>query len=351
MSQPLPAGQPWTYSPAIGGYFIYNPNTDDVVLKDGRRFPRPQHVPRSSLTNPSWAGIPQFQYSSSPPTDRPSRPPRINSTAFQYSGSPLTGYQPTPRRQQITTPGGVITPSKTLVPAPLPGQPDFKIRDKRFFRVGRVFLILWSEPAGGSPSETFSLFGDSSNHLAPRVFTKVRRFVVIREGEGYCNGLPINTYGGRGVAKRGVTKAEHAIIYTGRTEPRVRTDEMPGRQEAGMLSTPIRVDPDNTTDQLDPMSRIDFGGVAKIQHNFKVKALGFVNAASMDAMQRQFREVWDMPTNALIKKDDEPPDGSKGKDCGKIDDSEEEDDDEDDYSDDDDDESEVEEEEIEGESK
>jgi hypothetical protein len=351
MSSSLPTGRssapPWRYSPSLGGEYVYNPNADELVLRSGQRLPRPQHMPRSSLMNASWVGPYQFQYSGSPPTDRPSRPPRADSTAFQYPGAPLTGYPSTPRRQQITTPGGAIPASKTHVLASLPEDPDYKIRDKRFFRVGRVFLVLWSEPAGGSPSETLSLLNDSSKHLAPRIFTKVRRFVVIREGEGYCNGLPISTYGGRGVAKRGVTKAEHAIIYTGRTEPRVRTDELPGRREAGMLATPIRVDPDNMNDQLDPMSRVDFGGVAKIQHNFKVKALGFVNSTSMHALQRHFREIWFLPTNTpikptntQIKRDDEPRDDSKGKDRGKIDDSEEDDDDEDDEEDDNDDDSE-----------
>jgi hypothetical protein len=210
---------------------------------------------------------------------------------------------------------------------------------------------VWSEPAGGTSISWQP--GIVLNHLGERVFSKLRRFLVIREGERYCNALPINTYGGHGVSKRGVTKSEHAIIYTGRTEPRVRTDEMPGPQEAGMLSTPIRVDPDNMTEQMDPMSRLDFGGVTKIHHNLKVKSFGLVNSASMDSLQRQFREVWDMPTNTPIEKNGDPRNDEQGKDCSKIDETEEEDDDEDDDDDDsdDDDESEGEGEETEEEGK
>jgi hypothetical protein len=172
------------------------------------------------------------------------------------------------------------------------------------------------------------------NHLGARVFSKIRRFVVIREGDSYCNALPINTYAGRGVAKHGIAKSEHAIIYTGRTPPRVRTDEAPKRGETGMQSIPIRVDADSFDELLDPMSRIDFGGVTKIQHNIRVKPLGIVNSTSMAALQHQFKVVWDTPTNITVEKGGDPRGDGQSKDCVKDDDSKEEDADEEDEDDD-----------------
>jgi hypothetical protein len=59
------------------------------------------------------------------------------------------------------------------------------------------------------------------------VHSKVRWFVVIREGGYHCGALPIATYGGQGVAKRGVVKSEHGIIHTGKNIPRPNANELP----------------------------------------------------------------------------------------------------------------------------
>jgi hypothetical protein len=91
-----PSAPPWQYSPALGGEFVYKPNTDELVLRDGRHFARPQNIPRTSLVNASWSGPLPFRYSDSLPTDRPSRPPWTNSTAVQYSDSPPTSYPSQP---------------------------------------------------------------------------------------------------------------------------------------------------------------------------------------------------------------------------------------------------------------
>lgn len=175
--------------------------------------------------------------------------------------------------------------------------PAYIVRPSRFFCLGRVFLVLWAEPAGGNGSDAGTIVtlqerGTVLNHLGERVFSKVRRFVVIRESDQYCNALPITTYSGRGVAKRNVVKSEHAIIYTGRVPPQPRPDERPLRGETGMRPQSIRVDPDNRTEKLDDMSRINFGGVHQVQHNIKTKSLGIVNRQFIDALLSQFANVW-----------------------------------------------------------
>ena len=100
------------------------------------------------------------------------------------------------------------------------------------------------------------------------------------------------TYGGQGVAKRGVTKEEHAIIHTGRIPPHILFGETPARGERGMLASAVRVDADENTEKLDPVSRIDFGKLYTIHHNVKVRSIGMVNRASMNALHAQFKLVW-----------------------------------------------------------
>ncbi|TKA75900.1 hypothetical protein B0A55_07211 [Friedmanniomyces simplex] len=185
---------------------------------------------------------------------------------------------------------------------------SYRTHSGRFFAVGRAFLILWSEPSGETSSDvTAMVMNDvppnrstfTTGRYGDRVYSKARRFVVVRPGSNYCTALPIVTYGEKGVAKMGINKSEHAIIYTGRQPPEPRADELPNRTELGMRSRPIRLVPDQPTDKLDSMSRIDFGKAHTIQHNIKVKPLGMVHPSSMDALTSQFFAVWLKPSTIL----------------------------------------------------
>ena len=164
---------------------------------------------------------------------------------------------------------------------------------RKFFTVGKVFLVLWVEPAGESNTLVTNLEpGTSFGRFGERVFSKVRRFVVVREGENYCSALPIASYGHQGVGKRGVKKSEHSIIYTSKVPPDPLPAELPERGDQGMRPQPIRVDTDDPSDKLDGVSRLDYGKVHTIQHNIKVKSFGKVNPKSMNALIHQFGNVW-----------------------------------------------------------
>lgn len=170
---------------------------------------------------------------------------------------------------------------------------------RRFFKLGRVFMVLWAEPANGDANTLLTYPGRAPGTTLGRygepVYSSVRRFVVIREAETYCSALPISTYHGRGVAKPGTKKSEHAIIYTGKQAPDPRPDERPSRAEgahAGMRSLAIRIETDSPVDKLDPMSRINFGAVYTIQHNIKVKPYGQVHESSRENLLMQFLSVW-----------------------------------------------------------
>lgn len=172
---------------------------------------------------------------------------------------------------------------------------SFRVRPKprQFFTVGKVFHVLWVEPAGESRTIVTTIeAGTGLGKDGARVFSKVRLFVVVREGDNYCSALPITTYGGQGVSKAAVKKFEHAIIYTGKIAPKPLQAELPAFGERAMRIEAIRVDPDNPEDKLDPMNRLDFGKVHTIQHNIKVRSFGKVHPKSMAALLHQFRSVW-----------------------------------------------------------
>ncbi|KAK5170652.1 uncharacterized protein LTR77_005241 [Saxophila tyrrhenica] len=164
---------------------------------------------------------------------------------------------------------------------------------RKFFTIGKVFLVLWVEPAGESTTlVTMAEPGTSRGAFGERVFSKVRRFVVVREADNYCTCLPIVTNRGLGVAKRGVTKSEYSIIHTSAEVPPIKTAERPLQGEMGMRPRAIRVDADDPTDKLHDMSRLDYGKVHTIQHNIKVKKFGKVHPKSMNALVHQFSNVW-----------------------------------------------------------
>ena len=185
----------------------------------------------------------------------------------------------------------------------------YKIRPRDFFFVGRVFLVLWVEPAGETTTAITSLErsdpipadpGVTHGRFGEHVYSKVRRFVVIRAGSNYCSAIPIVSYGSRGVGKDRVTKSEHAIIFTGAQAPRAMDHERPARDEDGMRSKPIRVIPDDPIEKLDPVSRLNFAQVHTIQHNIKVKPFGTVHPKSVEALQSQFSNVWSHKSESAV---------------------------------------------------
>jgi hypothetical protein len=359
---------PWQFSQSLGGYYVYQPSTDLIILQNGRQFSRPPQIPISSLSNAfyEYTGSPQRStdaYHLQGQQGRLPQSPGGKSQALQqqppqyhYPRSPLEQQQHAPRamgpqglaqtmaqthiasqtsqapvqmkrfqhngkemmqamdpRTQVrvlveTSPPEQITGPEMLAQGITARQsllgtqsgeaekldPSFYIRPSKFFVFGRVFKILWAEPAGGNTAVTQNTV---ENKFGERVHSKVRWFVVIRQTQGakYCSALPITTYGGKGVGKNGVVKSEHGIIYTGRDAPRPDENELPRRNEEGMRPVPIRVDPDSALDRLDAKSRINFAAVHTVHHNIKVKSLGIVNSASLSVLQQHFQNVWNPP--------------------------------------------------------
>lgn len=357
------AGRPRLFlDQARNQYFYHDERTDEYVYQDGSRttVPRPSATPRTTdklregQQNPSS----HYSYSGSPPRDpnyahdqhgqhRLGGPEaQANVASLESEMRSMTIGPPSSRTYdrggiQIveaqnpqslvktrfgTSPANRIT-DPTLYNAGVRAHrmlygtgggeveqlySNYRTRKHDFFCFGRVFLILWVEPAGESGSVVTNMEQSdqaiSVGAFNERVFSKVRRFVVIREGENYCSALPIATYGQRGVSKPGVKKSEHAIIYSCRDAPQPRVHEQPQRGEAGMRPIPIRVVPDDPTEALDPMSRLDFGKVHTIQHNIKVRPFGNVHPNSRDVLYTQFTNAWSntatpIPSSAGLQTD------------------------------------------------
>ncbi|EME45358.1 hypothetical protein DOTSEDRAFT_150357, partial [Dothistroma septosporum NZE10] len=150
--------------------------------------------------------------------------------------------------------------------------PAYKKRSSSFFSRGKVFLTLWSEPTtreDPSTEVTRVRFGQT-------VFSRIRRFIVIKEGPAFCTAVQITTYTSQGVSKAGIKKSDHAIVHTGTDPPSPLPEEEAVHPHERMLQPPIRIDPVSPGDKLDALSRINYGKVYTIEHNLKVKPFGMV---------------------------------------------------------------------------
>lgn len=185
----------------------------------------------------------------------------------------------------------LVNPRNGLVTSKRPSEsteeldPSFKVRRPGydFFKVGKVFRVVWPELAGDAETVTATI-----QWRKERIYVKVRWFVVIREGSDCCSCLPIQTHGGKGASNK--IKNHHAIIYTGNEEPKPLDAEISDRKDQLLKS--IRVTAHQRSDKLDPRSRINFQKVYNVEHNVKVYDFGRVHEDSEFWLNHHFKTAW-----------------------------------------------------------
>jgi hypothetical protein len=162
----------------------------------------------------------------------------------------------------------------------------------KFFKIGRVFAMLWHESAGAprgghlSNQEQFNAY--RAGRYGERVHSHILRMVVVRERHGYCWCIPIHTYNGRGVLKSGFNKQDqeaHAIIYMDDTNPGSTSEE----EMRLMTKNPIAVRAASPDQRLHVMSRLHFGAPYSVQMNVKVMDVGTIAQKSMPAFVSYWR--------------------------------------------------------------
>ncbi|KAK1140563.1 hypothetical protein N8T08_010200 [Aspergillus melleus] len=153
---------------------------------------------------------------------------------------------------------------------------------KSFFRVGRVFAILWHENEGSSVRGTQSYISEGPvyrGRFNEPVHSGIRRMVVVKALDQCAWCFPVSTYSRKGVAKTGVDASKHAIIHMQGTEPQL------GSGEPHMTKGPLEVAPASPDQKLDHMSRLNFGKIYTVEHNVKVLPVGKITERSMPRFQ------------------------------------------------------------------
>ena len=149
----------------------------------------------------------------------------------------------------------------------------------RFFKKGRVFKALWTEPAG-DVTNTEDAFVIPSRY-GENAFTKIRHFVVAREKQGCCLCLMLNTYHRQGASKDGIKAENYAAVYPLGGEPEVGPNE-------NMTKEPFPIKVEEAGESIDPTSRIDFGRVYTVEHNLKVLKVGRIPNDFLPRLEEYF---------------------------------------------------------------
>jgi len=162
------------------------------------------------------------------------------------------------------------------------------VRNRGFFQEGRLFAVLFTEPAGANATRGNVVTDYNSSlslvMLGGYAHTQVRRFIVVRDKKAFCYAVPIFSYQGQGTKKPGVSPQEHAIAYSYGTTPQ----PLPGEQP--LSKAPICIVTNEGDRALSQASRIFFGIHHPIQYNVKVKDLGYVHPNEMP----RFLGYWTM---------------------------------------------------------
>lgn len=92
------------------------------------------------------------------------------------------------------------------------------------------------------------------------------------------------SYGGRGTAKYGVHKEDHAVIYTG-SEPTLLPGETP------LLLSPLKVKPISPEHKLEKASRLNYAMVYTVDYNVKVWFIGQIHRDSEYSLSVDYNRI------------------------------------------------------------
>jgi hypothetical protein len=176
---------------------------------------------------------------------------------------------------------------------------SYKVRNKdwqTFFQIGRVFSTLWTDPVGiNTTASKESLSYVSEVGYNERVYAKIRRFVVVRFGDRSCTCLPLTTYNGKGLAKKGLRIEEHGLIYSS-DRP---SDTLRLKIEAVKMALA------KGAGHLKKNTYINYGRVYTVETNVKVKDVGQIETAFKYDLLRNYRQIFAGISDPGVEPDNE----------------------------------------------
>lgn len=260
---------------------VYTVEHNVKVLRIGRI--SPDQIKRLNETFVKIMGFPALAYNSDP--DASDSQPEEAVPAANISTSANRNSDPSFPSRYIR---GTAGSSERLDKSYHVRKKDYK----NFFRIGRVFSTLWSETCGTNAD---SLNPDDISEVVDvvvygeKVYSHVRHFVVVREGNRSCTCLPVTSYGGAGHRKPGIQLEEHGFIYC----------KSPPQKVPGMRSRALKLHTSRGSVLPEP-SLVNYSKVYTVETNVKVKDAGELDEDSKSVLLHYFRKVF-------VAIDEDPP--------------------------------------------
>ncbi|CAN9310315.1 unnamed protein product [Alternaria alternata] len=240
----------------------------------------PQEQPAQPVYEQPPAGSPYQSLDQSQYQNQPSQLPHQHRIDSGHYSQPLytdASPQPAGAASVISRPGPTVRATLNAESSPVIERQrlhpeDFKVRPAGFFTEGRMFSILFIEPAGANAVNNVTYYNPNLSQVqyGEYAHSQVRRFIVVKHKREYCFAVPVFTYGDRATTKHGVVADEHAIAHSHGYLAQLVANELP------LTKSPIPIIM-NSNDVLSAASRIYFGIHHPIQYNVKVKDIGHVH--------------------------------------------------------------------------
>ncbi|KAF2728509.1 hypothetical protein EJ04DRAFT_96485 [Polyplosphaeria fusca] len=208
---------------------------------------------------------------------------------------------------------GVSHNLRAHLPNLIPGTPHLGPRERldssyymrhgkeahEFFKVGRVFAMLWAEaasetaarqqirwPSNATLNTDITVGPFLPGRFGERVYSQIRRFVIVetQRKKHFVKACPITTYSKRGTLKANCYPPEHAVAYFYGSQPVYL------QGETGMTKDPIEIYPSTPGEVMEPTSRIRFGRTYPVEWNVKVKDIGQVMSTHKTRLIQYWKE-------------------------------------------------------------
>lgn len=142
-----------------------------------------------------------------------------------------------------------------------------------FFKVGRVFTLLWHEPI--DPTNTVMSYQTrTESQHGKEIHSTIRRMIVVREVRrgSWCIEIKIDDKRESGVSQ----KTEQASPFVHLVHTR---GYIPYRSR--LVNNSIAIAPTSPEEEIDPMSQVNFSEVFIVEHSVEVRDIGLVDTESM----------------------------------------------------------------------
>ncbi|APA05264.1 hypothetical protein sscle_01g000340 [Sclerotinia sclerotiorum 1980 UF-70] len=172
------------------------------------------------------------------------------------------------------------------------------LRENDFWIVGRVFMVLWTEPAQPKvPAQGGTRNGShfSTTYLGQQAYSEIRRFVVVLKQHGSSICCPIHTYSNQATLKPNLPLPErHTIIHTTSYVPRQHSciSKNGTVEMENLILDPIRVmsESSDREGELNKFSRLNYSKVYTVEHYVRVLNIGKVARESMNSLSYGYNQ-------------------------------------------------------------